>query len=42
VKTDKFNNAKNIHVNISELPNGIYLLNIKSDLGLATLRIIKE
>lgn len=42
VKTSKFDNVSNISINISDLSAGIYMMNIKSEAGTATKKIVKE
>lgn len=42
VKTNKFDNVSNIQVNISDLSAGVYMMNIKSEQGNATKKIIKQ
>lgn len=42
VKTSKFDNVSNISINISDLSAGIYMMNIKSEAGTATKKVVKE
>ena len=42
VKTVKTNNISDVEVNISELATGMYVMNINSDQGIATKKIVKE
>ena len=42
VKKQSFNNISNITVNVSDLAVGVYMLNITSDKGIATKKIIKN
>jgi len=42
IKTSKFNNVSNISINISDLSAGIYMMNIKSEAGTATKKVVKE
>jgi hypothetical protein len=42
IKEKKYNNVRNIQVDLSELSAGMYVMNINSDQGIATKKIVKE
>lgn len=42
VKQSKYNNTSEIQINVSDLASGMYLMNITSDQGSATKKIIKN
>jgi hypothetical protein len=42
IKENKYNNIDNIQVDLSELSSGMYIMNINSDQGIATKKIVKE
>lgn len=42
VKQIKYNNISDIQINVSDLSSGIYMMNISSDKGTATKKIVKE
>jgi Secretion system C-terminal sorting domain len=42
VKNNNFNNVSNIEMNLSDLSSGMYIMNINSDQGTATKKIVKE
>ena len=42
VKTEKVSNVANIEINVSDLTTGMYLMNINSDKGIVTKKIMKK
>jgi Secretion system C-terminal sorting domain len=42
IKTENFSNVSDIKVNVSGLSSGMYLMNINSDQGVVTKKIVKE
>jgi hypothetical protein len=42
IKETKYSNVSNMEVDLSELSSGMYIMNINSDQGIATKKIVKE
>ena len=42
IKEAKYSNVSNLEVDLSELSSGMYIMNINSDQGVATKKIVKE
>lgn len=42
IKEVKYSNVSNINMDLSELSSGMYIMNINSDQGIATKKIVKE
>jgi len=42
VKQNSYSNVSEVQVNISDLASGVYMMNIKSDKGSVTKKIIKN
>ena len=42
IKTQKFSNISNIEISLTDLTSGIYLMNINTDKGIVTKKIVKE